>query len=199
MGFVFKGTARRKTSYYVTAVGNNVLRAPGRKTWRVGGPQAYDARGKAIGRYVYAVFTDTPNYSTFGLIQLDKKVKPNPQVCHFGGPTNVYGDTSRVPATVEYYGNGFPIDQVSPARTAAAPAGTPNDESAFAEGAFALTDVGDNGAPVLLNGRALGFVDGGVGGGGAGAGFVISRIGPWMAQAERALGITLTLQTAKRL
>lgn len=196
MGFVFKGTGAKSSAYYVTTVGNKVLPTFGKKIWRVGGPAAYDANNKQIGRFVYASHTDTPAFSTFGLVQLDKKVKFKSQLCHFGGPTDFYGAQELMPRTLEYYGNGFPVDQVFPARTALAARGTTDGAAVYAQAVFALLDTGDEGAPFITDGKAVGFWDGGIG---AGGGFVIRRLGPELEKVEKALKIELVLLTAKRL
>lgn len=200
MGFFFKGTgAKAKTGTYMATVGNFVLPNIGKKTWGPNtGPAAYDALGKVFGRFVFAYHTETPEFSSFGLVQIDKKVKTNPQVCHFGGPTKLYEATEPLPRTVGYYGNGFPVDQVTPARTAVI-TNTSNQESAIGVGVISVADSGDAGAPFVSNGEAIGFWDGGIGVGGSGAGFIVSRLGPWIEKAEKELGIKLTLLTAKPL
>jgi hypothetical protein len=200
MGFLFKGTnAKRQTASYVATVGNFVLPTFGTKTWAPRtGPKAYDGAGKLIGSFVYATHTDTPEFAAFGLVQLDKTVKANPQVCHFGGPTGLYTGTAATPGTVEYYGNGFPLDAVSAARTALT-TGTSDAETAWAQGLVSPVDTGDAGAPFLVNGQALGIWDGGIGLGGAGAGFAIARLGPKIATVQKALKLKLTLQTARRM
>jgi hypothetical protein len=200
MGFLFEGTsAKGAKANYVTTVGDNILPAPATRKWPVGGPQAFDANGKAIGRFVYAVFTDTPNASSFGLVRIDPGVKVNPQMCHFGGPTGLYTDLDPSPRAVEYYGNGFPIDQVVPARTALA-SGTANEETVFVVGAVTWSiDTGDGGAPFLADGKALGYHNNTAGGGGNGAGFGIARLAPWIAKSQSALKLRLRLRTASLL
>jgi hypothetical protein len=200
MGFLFKGTdAKGKTANYIGTVGNFVLPTFGTKIYPPRtGPQAFDGAGKPIGRFVYATHTDTPEFSTFGLVVLDKQIKPNAQVCHFGGPTGTYTGTDLAPRTVEYYGHGFPIDSIATARTALI-TGASSDDTVWAQGLFSPVDTGDTGAPFLVDGRALGYWDGGIGGGSAGAGFAIARLGPRVAPAQKALKLKLTLQTARRL
>lgn len=200
MGFLFKGTgAKAMTGTYVTTVGQYVYPVFGQKTWTpTAGPPAYDAIGKPIGRFVYAVHTDNPAFSSFGLVKLDKKVKTSPQVCHFGGPTAIFDGLDATPRTVGYYGNGFPVDQVSPARTALI-TGAFNADNSLALGLVSLADTGDLGAPFVADGKALGYWDGGVGAGSSGVGLVVSRLGPWIDQVQKALKIKLTLLTAKPL
>ena len=200
MGFVLKGTgAKAMTGTYVTTVGHFVYPVFGTKVWTpTSGPVAYDGAGKTIGRFVYAQHADTPAYSSFGLVKLDGKVKVVPQVCHFGGPTGIFDTIDSTPRTVGYYGNGFPVDRVSPARTALV-TGTSREDDAIAVGVMSLGDSGDAGAPFVADGKALGYWDGGIGGGSSGAGFVVQRIGPWMEKVQKALKIKLTLLTAKPL
>lgn len=195
MGFLLKGSDKAN---YITTVGNFVLATFGTKTWPSAGPRAYDANGKVIGRFVYAVHTNTPAYTSFGLVRLDGKVIPSAQVCHFGGPTGMYRGDDVAPITVGYYGNGFPLDAVSPARTATV-TGTANENNAFAQGALSLVDSGDYGAPFVADGKALGYWDGGVGLGGGGAGLIVARLAPWMAKAQKALKLKLALVTARAL
>jgi hypothetical protein len=197
MGFVLKGIdAKGKSATYVTTVGGYVYRAYGTKVWSpAAGPRAYNSAGRVIGRFVYAVHIDTPDATSFGLVKLDKGVKANPQVCHFGGPTGVYKETGTAPFTVQYYGQGVPADSVSPARTGSA-LGSPNAETVFMQGIIGL---GDEGGPALVDGAALGYIDGAVGGGGGGAGFAVSRLGPWLTKAQKALKVRFTLQTARPL
>lgn len=199
MGFIYKGTDTKKvTSYYMTTVGNFVLPTFGSRVWPgKSGPLAYDARGKSIGRFVYAVHTDTPEYTSFGLVKLDKGVKFNPQLCHFGGPTGLDTTVDLAPRMGGYYGNGFPIDQVFPARTAVL--GGTNEDNALSQGLFNLVDPGDYGAPFVTDGKAFGYWDGGIGAGTGGIGFVVSRIGPWIGRSQGVLKLNLTLQTAKAL
>jgi hypothetical protein len=200
MGFLFKGTdAKKKTANYIATVGNFVLPTFGTKMWPAGsGPQAFDALGKPIGRFVYALHMDTPAFQTFGLVRLEKTVKPNAQVCHFGGPTGGYTGTDAVPQTVEYFGNGFPIDAVATARTALT-TGAADEDTVWAQGLFSPVDTGDTGAPFLVGGQALGYWDGGIGGGTGGAGFAIARLGPRLTPVQKALKLKLVLQTARRL
>lgn len=197
MGFLLKGRdTKGKVANYITTVGNFVFTTFGTKTWKAGtGPDARDGLGKKFGRFVYAAHTNTPAYTSFGLILVDPKVKVTGQVCHFGGPTGLFRGTGVTPVVGEYYGNGTAAQSVSPARSAVV-SGAAHPANAVSQGVWA---PGDEGAPVLASGAALGFFDGGVGAGGNGAGFVISRIDQWIARAQKALKIKLTLVTGKRL
>jgi hypothetical protein len=199
MGFVLKGVdAKKRVANYVTTVGAFVYRSFGTKVWPTGGgPTAYNSAGRAIGKFVYAVHIDTPDATSFGLVKLDKAIKANPQVCHFGGPTDIYDGIGSAPVTVQYYGQGVPADSVSPARTGIAVRGTPDAESVFVQGLVSF--LGDEGGPVVVDGAALGYFDGAVGGGRSGAGFAVARLGPWLAKAQKALKTRFTLRTAKTL
>lgn len=196
MGFVLKGTgSKAMTGTYVTTVGNFVYPVFGTKVWAPkAGPIAYDARGKPVGKFVYAHHAETPAYASFGLVKLDGKVKVSPQVCHFGGPTGIFDTFDATPRTVGYYGNGFPLDQVSPARTALL-TGASSQESARAVGAISPVDSGDSGAPFVADGKALGYWDGGIGVGG----FVVQRLGPWIDKVQTALKVKLQLRTAAQI
>lgn len=197
MGYVLKGVdANGKVSSYVTTVGNYVFPTFGTKTWKAGtGPEARDGAGKTFGTFVYAAHTETPAYTSFGLVAVDAKVKPKAQVCHFGGPTDVYGGTDIAPTMVQYYGQGVPAVVVAPARTGVV-SGTADTTNSLLQG---LWGPGDEGSPVLVDGMALGYLDGGIGAGGSGAGFVVSRLDQWIQRAEKALGIKLELATAATL
>ncbi|MGH2760714.1 MAG: hypothetical protein ACRDKJ_14280 [Actinomycetota bacterium] len=197
IGFLLKGKdAKGKTANYITTVGNFVFTTFGTKTWKPGtGPDARDGGGKKFGRFVWAAHTDMPAYTSFGLILVDPKVKVSGQVCHFGGPTGLYEGTGVAPVVIEYYGNGAAAQTISPARSALA-TGTDNATNAVSQGLWA---PGDDGAPVLAGGAALGYYDGGVGGGSNGAGFVVSRLDQWIARAGKALKVKLTLVTGGTL
>lgn len=197
MGFLLRGKdAKGKTANYITTIGNFVFTTFGTKTWKAGtGPDARDGLGKKFGKFVYAAHTDTPEYTSFGLILVDPKVKVSGQLCHFGGPTGLYKGTGISPVVVEYYGNGTAAQELTPARSALAN-GASDPTNAVSQGIWA---PGDDGAPVLAGGAALGYFDGGVGAGGNGAGFVVSRIDQWIARAQKALKVKLSLVTGKRL
>jgi hypothetical protein len=198
MGLLFKGTdAKGKVANYITTVANYVFTTFGTKTWKSGtGPDARDGLGKKFGKFVYASHTDTPAYTSFGLILVDKTVKPNAQVCHFGGPTAVYQGTDVTPFAVQYYGQGTPASEASPARTGLV-SGSASEQGAYLQGVWG---PGDEGGPVLVDGKVLGYLDGGIGGGAtSGAGFVVSRIDQWIAKAEKALKIKLRLATSAQL
>lgn len=193
MGYLLRGTdAKGKTANYITTVGHFVFTTFGTKTWRAGtGPQARDGLGRKFGSFVYAAHTDTPAYTSFGLVLVDPKVKVSAQTCHFGGPIGLFKGTGVAPVVVEYYGNGTPV----PARTALA-TGAADTVNAVSQGVWA---PGDDGAPVLAGGAALGYFDGGIGAGGNGAGFVVSRLDQWIARAQKALKTKLQLVTGARL
>jgi hypothetical protein len=199
MGFVLKGIdAKGRSANYVTTVASYVFPTFGTKVWPTGaGPRAYNSAGRPIGSFVYAVHTETPDASSFGLVRLNKTVRANPQVCHFGGPTGINNTKSTTPTTVQYYGQGIPADSVTPARTGVVLNAQEND-TLFMQG---VIGIGDEGAPVVAGGGALGYFDGGVGGsvGVGGAGFVVARLGPWLTKAQKALKIRFTLQKARTL
>jgi len=172
----------------------------GEKLWAKGqGSVVKDGTGHRIGEFAYAVLQDPKD---FALIRLDQGVESSPEMCNFGGPTGVNDDLTGDPTVLEYFGNGVGIGQTLPARSAVA-MGLPNADHVFALG---LALPGDSGSAVISeDGRAVGvLVTVGVHGfgidenGGIDFGTVgITRIAPQLARASQALGIKLTLLTAK--
>jgi hypothetical protein len=197
MGFFF--TAKDKSVYFAT-VGDLILSAPGTKVWRPGkGPIVRDESGRRVGRFVYAYRRDTPDAASFGLVRIEPKIKWTGRVCHFGGPTGTFSTRARDPIALQLYGQGFPFFFGIPARTATA-AHSSDPEWLHAQGPVAPFDLGDAGAPVLTGGRAAGIVTGAVGGAvgvPASGGFQIARLGPWVSRAQKALKLSLRLQTSR--
>jgi hypothetical protein len=172
----------------------------GEKMWAKGqGPVAKDDTGHRFGEFAYAVLQDPKD---FALIRLDQGVESSPEMCDFGGPTGINDDITGDPTVLEYFGNGVGIGQALPARSAVA-LGLPNADHVYAAG---LALPGDSGSAVISeDGRAVGvLVTVGVHGfgidenGGIDFGTVgITRIAPQVARASQALGIKLTMLTAK--
>lgn len=161
--------------------------------------RALDVADKPIGKFVYAVY-EAPK--DFALIRLRRKVRPNPQMCHFGGPTGINRGRPAGIVPLNQYGDGLGVGDLLPARTGFA-FGMPDPDHVFSQAAAA---PGDSGGPVTTtDGRAVGLVvTGGVhvssaGTRGVDAGVIgITRLGPQLDRASQSLGERLRLQTAPR-
>ncbi|HYH48324.1 MAG TPA: hypothetical protein VEG38_02135 [Acidimicrobiia bacterium] len=172
----------------------------GEKTWPKGeGPAAKDSSGKRFGEFAYAVLQDPKD---FALIRLDPGVEASPEMCNYGGPTGINDEISDGPKVLHYWGNGVGIGTAVPARSAVA-YGFPNADHVYAAG---VALPGDSGSGVITDdGRAVGvLVTTGVHGigideNGVDFGTVgITRIVPQINQAQRALGIKLTMVTVQK-
>lgn len=193
LNFLFRGDGQR----FMGTAGHCVLDGPGERTWAAGGPQA-KVDGAVIGEFAYAVLDDLRDFS---LIRLYPGVAASAQMCHFGGPTGVAGD-STTPVVLHHYGNGIVVNLV-PARTGIATSMT--DPNVVA--AVLLATPGDSGSAVIDSaGGAVGVLVA-LELATAGAGLLpgvgpvlITRIEPQRSRAQGALGLTsLTLQTAPLL
>lgn len=161
------------------------------KVWRVGaGPTVRSDAGRLVGRAAYAI-NDAER--DFALIRLDRGVQANPQMCHFGGPTDLDDSHPDEPVMLEHYGQGGVVSDIAPGRTAVA-TDMRNEDVVIAAG---VANFGDSGSGVTLEGRALGvlvaMVLPEVGN------MYITRLIPQLAEAEEAIGTRLTLMTAPRL
>jgi hypothetical protein len=172
----------------------------GEKTWAKGeGPAAKDSTGKRFGEFAYAILQEPKDFS---LIRLDPGVEASPEMCNYGGPTGINEDISDGPKVLEYFGNGVGISSALPARSGLA-AGFPSADHVYAAG---LALPGDSGSGVITDdGRAVGvlvttglhgvgFDENGVDFGTMG----ITRIVPQINQAQKALGLKLTMVTVKK-
>jgi len=195
MGFVFRGSDRR---YYVSSAGhcipgyevNNLSPPIGREQkWGPGrGSPVTDNIGEPFGRFAYAVWTDDRDFS---LIRLDAAVKPEAGMCYFGGPTSIYTGHSSSYMFFKHFGHGFVFGDTIPARTGFAP----DTLDPLWVYSYAATAPGDSGSgAITTDGQALGtivridLVTGQTG---------ITRIDASVAEAEKFMGVKLTLQTAK--
>jgi hypothetical protein len=187
--FLFKGSDGHR---YIGTAGHCLVADGREQKWSLGKGPVISAGGRTVGRGAYGILKGNRD---FGLIRLDRNVKASAQMCHFGGPTGI--DTARMtsPVLLEHYGNGVAISSVLPARTSIAmDTRDPDVVSALGVALF-----GDSGSGTTRGGRALGvLVSIGAGTGSLGNIF-ITRLAPQIALAQRALGTTLTLQTAPRL
>jgi len=199
IGFFYKGVkGRDKATYFVTE-GDLVIPNAGTKVWTgSSGPVMRDINGKTIGHFTYAYRVDTPEADTFGLVRLDKNVKFNPGVCHFGGPTGLYASLDATPFEVQFYGQGLPFELAVPARSGLAIGGDSATQIAVLGPAGLFLPLGDGGGPVLAGGKAVGIFTGGLVIG-TQAGFVVSRLKPAIARTQSKTGIKLTLLTSRSL
>ena len=199
IGFLYKGVKGKDKANYFVTVGDLILPAPGTRVWNgSSGPAVRDINGKKIGNFTYAYRVDTPNADTFGLVRIDKNVKFNAQVCHFGGPTGLFTDLPVTPFAVQFYGQGLPFVLTVPARSGMGYGANDPAQAAVVGPAGLFAPLGDAGGPVLVDGKALGIFTGGVGIGTA-SGFIVSRLRPAIARVEQRTKIKLTLQTARAL
>jgi hypothetical protein len=205
MNFLFDGSDGAR---YIASAGHCVLDSgalgggnAGEKTWAPGaGPVAQDENGQRIGTFSYAILQDPKDFS---LIRLDPSVAATPQMPTFGGPVGTFNDASSTTRVLQYYGQGVIAGQVLPARQAIA-FGTSDPDHIFAWG---LVTPGDSGAAIeTSDGLAAGVVVtlglnlGSIGTNGVDAGLAgITRLAPQVTQAEKVLGIHLTLRTAPLL
>lgn len=192
--FVFTGYRlndrgrRVKAGRFIGTAGHCII-SGGEKTWgRDKGPRALDSEDHRIGEFSYAVLEDPKD---FALIRLDKGVKANPQMCHFGGPTGTNSDLSTEPTELQHYGNGVGVGDVVPARESQAVFGMPDPDHVYAQGVAAF---GDSGSGVMsAGGRAVGVLVrvGVMVTSGPEAGDIeITRLAPQVARAEKKLGLT---------
>jgi len=190
MNFLFKGNDGRR---YIGTAGHCILAGNGEAVYKGRtGPEARDADGNRIGRFAYAVLKAPKD---FALVRLDKGVKSDAQMCHFGGPTEINDDITTDTVVLEFFGNGLGIGSIPvanvptlPARSAVAN-GMPDPDHVSALGAAA---PGDSGSGINSeDGRAVGVVVT-IGSNGIG----ITRIAPQLARAEKQLRVDLKLLTA---
>ena len=201
LNFLFKGSDGGR---YMGTAGHCVLSDlpisgdVGTRVFAAGeGPAALDADGDRIGTFAYAVQQQPRD---FGLIRLDDNVDATPVVAQFGGPTGVNDEITTEVTTLSLFGNPLGIGgPLAIGRPLLALDGLSDPNTVAATG---LALPGDSGGPVLdEQGRAVGVLTAiGLGAEADGLGLlVITRLSPQLEQAERALGIDLTLQTAPRL
>jgi hypothetical protein len=204
LNFLFETPDRER---YIGTAGHCILGGAtpvadnaGEKTWpKGGGPVAKDSAGHRIGEFAYAILQDPKDFS---LIRLDPGVEASPEMCDFGGPTAINDDINGDPKVLEYWGNGVGIGSTVPARSAVA-MGFPNADHVYAAG---LALPGDSGSAVISDdGRAVGvLVTTGIHGFGFDQNGVdfgtmgITRLAPQLAQANKVLGLHLSLVTAKK-
>lgn len=202
LNFLFKGSDGGR---YMGTAGHCLLSTLplsqdiGERVFAAGeGPEALGANGNRIGAFTYAVQQEPKD---FGLIRLDDDVEASPVVAQFGGPTGVNDEISTEVTRLSLFGNPLGIGgPLAVGRSLLAVDGLRDPNTVAATG-FALP--GDSGGPVLdEQGRAVGVLTaiglGAVETSGPGP-ILITRLSPQLEQAERAMGIDLTLQTAPRL
>lgn len=149
------------------------------------GPQILSSDA-VVGHARYSVFSSLER--DFALVQLNKRQRHDPSVCHWGGPSTVQTQPSSTPVAARYYGQGELPRLVAPARVGAFLA-LPDQRYVRLTG---VVDDGDSGGPVLDDqGRAVGVLtsinpdsDGLTG---------VNRLAPHLRDAEKALHIHLRL------
>lgn len=196
LNFLFKGSDGHR---YVGTAGH-LLADEQTLTWKGDGPTATIDDGTTIGRAVFASNHNAGD-DDFALIKLGRKVEADPAVCHWGGPTSLYDESSSEPTVLRLYGNGQGIKEAVPARSMLAPH-TLDEHIVTSIGAVA---PGDSGSPVITeDGRAVGlqfllgtvFPDPANPTAASPGTVVMYRLGPQVELAERALRIELELMTA---
>lgn len=198
IGFMYKGVKGKDKATYFVTVGDPILPSSGTKVWKgSSGPPLYDLNGRKIGTFTYAYSVGATDADTFALVRVDKKMKANPSVCHFGGPTGVFTDVPVVPFEVQYYGQGLPFATTVPARSGVA-YGARREQLSVVGPAGLFAPLGDAGGPVLAGGKAVGIFTDAVSVGYP-TGFVVSRLLPAIDRAEEKTGIKLSLLTSKAL
>lgn len=167
------------------------------------GDRAERGDGGRIGSLAYTIYDTRKFGADFALIRLDPKVKASPQMRYWGGPTKYYAAMTDQPQFLRFAGQALGVSLVAPNREVLATAVTQPEIIRF-NGGVSLNDSG--GGVITEDGQAAGLLtamaDGDVpiatsasGGIEVGEGQIV-RIAPAVAQAEKALGIRLTLQTA---
>lgn len=199
LNFVFRGSDNR---HYIGTAGHCILASEGReRVWKRGGSAAYTYTGRRIGRVVYAAVQDDL-LRDFALIRVDRGVRVNPSMCHFGGPTGRNGSVRGSPITFHHFGAGTGLGFVHDtgtwtvsARTAEAPFMRDRRHVwAFGAGIF-----GDSGSPFIdSDGKTIGvLVWLGVAAGTDNTGVLgIYRLDHQVKRAARVLGIRLSLRKA---
>ena len=187
---------------YMSTAGHCILEGTPvkEKVWPAGkGPVAADGAGNRVGEFAYAILNDPKDIA---LIRLDNGIDASPQLCHFGGPTHMAGNTAG-PAILDHFGQGVAISGLLPGRTQLALSladpnrldtigvATPGDSGS-------LVQTSDGGAVGVLvtTGVGLGFTEAGapdIGNVG------ITRFVPQLARATEQTGVKYTLQTAPLL
>jgi len=168
--------------------------------------------GIPIGHAVYAIWNQkdlnplpdptNPNLplpADFALVHLDRSIKADARVCHFGGPTGIDAFTDDTPRIVHFFGNGEVIARIQETGTPVTPARTAPAIGFSDPRAVALigpVGPGDSGMPVIDDsGRAVGILS--HLGSPLGSSFApVSRLWPHLQRAELMLGVRLKLQTA---
>lgn len=175
---------------YAATAGHCLFKDEGRPTvWPAGqAPAAWDVGGRYIGEFAYA----EDWIDDFALIRVADGVEVEPAMCHWGGPTSLYGPERRGPVVLRHFGYGIGISDVVPARTGAAvDSGWDERQLSF----FGAVDWGDSGSALMTSdGAAVGTIVSL--GADIGGNNNAQRLTYSIPRAEAALGIELELLTA---
>ena len=169
------------------------------------GTVAGDGLTRPIGRLVYTLWDPTDDSRDFALVKLFPGVKASGEVRHWGGPTAAFTGFDPAPQVMCVFGEADGLSVAAGPRTLVATAIT-QPAILLVNGALSY---GDSGAPVVRSdGTAVGWVEslqdtthdpvyaahGGVELGEE----VVTRIGPAVKAAEKALHVRLSLVTTRR-
>lgn len=196
-GYRNDGVERVLDGRYIGTAGHCAVDEGDEVSWAPGdGPTAHDSEGELVGHYVYAI---NDGNRDIALIKLLPDVESNPQMCHFGGPTDLNNDITTSSVELQHFGQGLVLGDTIPGRTAVAERmGSPDNVHAMGAAIF-----GDSGSGVIsADGRAVGVVVtiGVHSGNQAGTGFVgITRLAPQLELATAATGVEFELVTAEKL
>ncbi|HET6911030.1 MAG TPA: hypothetical protein VFH54_16990 [Mycobacteriales bacterium] len=166
------------------------------------GAVASDGLGRPIGHLVYSVWNASNDAEDFALIRLNAHVTAASSMRHWGGPTRTFTGYTGDPSTLCFFGQADGLADAAAARNLITTSVT-QPEIVLVNGVISF---GDSGAPVIMpDGQALGWVESiadsyhlpaSIAHGGVELGEeVVTRIGPAVASAEKALHTKLRLLT----
>lgn len=177
-------------------------------------PESLDPLARpAVGRYVYSIWNQSslfrapegfdptlPDPADFALVRPGHRVRVEPRVCHFGGPTGTNTSADPDLQVARYVGGGQFVGMERTLRQPLVSARTGVIMGLDAERELRLRGpgfLGDSGMPVLDDhGQALGIL-GNPGDGVGGDDIVpVMRLQPHVERAEEVLGIELELLRA---
>lgn len=168
------------------------------------GTIAADGLGRPIGKLVYSVWNSVNSAQDLALIRLYPSISANGSLRHWGGPIGQFDGYTSQPVTLCFFGQADGVAIAHAHRNLIATSIT-QPKTVQATGPISF---GDSGAPVIsASGRAVGWVEAIAGSyapiyqadGGTEVGEeVVTRIGPAVAAAEKALHVRLRLVTVNQ-